>query len=68
MRRDPVVAERRAAHRASADRQERRTAAPRREATPGSRPQRSQARDPAPASDVKRNGSSRNVSRRQQRQ
>ncbi len=68
MRRDPVVAERRAAHRASADRQERRTVAPRREATPGSRPQRSQARDPAPASDVKRNGSSRNVSRRQQRQ
>ena len=67
VRRDPVAAERRGAHRASADRQERRTAAPRQEAPPRSRPQRPKAKDPARTIERQRNASSHNASRRQQR-
>ena len=68
VRREPVAAENRGTHRASADRHERRTAAPRHEAPPTSRPQRSKARDPARTSERRRNASSPKVSRRHQRQ
>jgi hypothetical protein len=68
VRRDPAAAERRSADRAGAVRQERRTATPRHEAATRSRPQRSKAKDPARITERRRNASSRDVSRRQQRQ
>ena len=67
-RRDLVTAQRRSTQRAQADRQERRTAAPRHEAPPKSRPQRPKAQDSARTIEQERRASSRNASKRQQRQ